>query len=410
MESEIEYSLLKVPLEDAMRQFRTVKKEVDRRLEDVSLGLEKHEGVSVDQVSEAISGATAKLKELQSYVEKANEEEREALSRLVLRFNHLAQRKELDEMKLVKSDFNNESQAKFTAERQSVVPTRVKDIDNLWTWNEARAKRFIADFMLRSGYTESAQELVETFMLQDLVDEKVIRDSRMLATTLERKDCTEAIKWSCENRKRLEKIGSDLLLRLRVQEFVELRRSGKITEAIEYARAHMAPIAEDAMNLVPKVMGLLAFPPDTKCSPYAELYAEERWSELIHIFQSSFFELHGLTTKPLIEVAMMIGMSARKTKACFQDETKNIDCPTCSKPFNEMSSQLPFCQNTHSKLICSITGKVMNENNPPLVLGNGNVYSETGLNSISHDGTVIDPRTGESFPYPSALIAKAYVM
>uniref|UniRef100_A0A7S2ZX73 Uncharacterized protein n=1 Tax=Rhodosorus marinus TaxID=101924 RepID=A0A7S2ZX73_9RHOD len=181
MESEIEYSLLKVPLEDAMRQFRTVKKEVDRRLEDVSLGLEKHEGVSVDQVSEAISGATAKLKELQSYVEKANEEEREALSRLVLRFNHLAQRKELDEMKLVKSDFNNESQAKFTAERQSVVPTRVKDIDNLWTWNEARAKRFIADFMLRSGYTESAQELVETFMLQDLVDEKVIRDSRMVS-------------------------------------------------------------------------------------------------------------------------------------------------------------------------------------------------------------------------------------
>ncbi|KAK2119418.1 hypothetical protein P7K49_000804 [Saguinus oedipus] len=46
-------------------------------------------------------------------------------------------------------------------------------------------------------------------------------------------------------------------------------------------------------------------------------------------------------------------------------------------------------------LVCKISGDVMNQNNPPMMLPNGYVYGYNSLLSIRQDDKVVCPRTKE---------------
>jgi hypothetical protein len=45
-----------------------------------------------------------------------------------------------------------------------------------------------------------------------------------------------------------------------------------------------------------------------------------------------------------------------------------------------LAQEVPFAHHANSTIVCRITGKIMNEDNPPLTFDNGNVFStEVGL-------------------------------
>lgn len=46
----------------------------------------------------------------------------------------------------------------------------------------------------------------------------------------------------------------------------------------------------------------------------------------------------------------------------------------CSKSLNKLAQPLPMAHCANSRLVCKISGEVMNENNPPMMLPNGYVY------------------------------------
>lgn len=71
-----------------------------------------------------------------------------------------------------------------------------------------------------------------------------------------------------------------------------------------------------------RVMGLLAFPPDTKCDQYAHFYSLDRWKDLITCFKDEYYELHGLTCLPLLEVAL-------KVKSQYKPKKKNKSTRIC---------------------------------------------------------------------------------
>lgn len=60
------------------------------------------------------------------------------------------------------------------------------------------------------------------------------------------------------------------------------------------------------------------------------------------------------------------------------------------------------------RLVCKISGDVMNENNPPMMLPNGYVYGYNSLLSIRQDDKVVCPRTKEVFHFSQA--EKVYIM
>ena len=73
-----------------------------------------------------------------------------------------------------------------------------------------------------------------------------------------------------------------------------------------------------------------------------------------------------------------------------------LDCPVCSAPYAQLAKALPSVQRSHSSIVCRLSGETTNEDNPPMVLPDGNVYSYRALSALAAaDGVFAHPITGE---------------
>ncbi|XP_055573320.1 E3 ubiquitin-protein transferase MAEA isoform X2 [Falco biarmicus] len=197
---------------------------------------------------------------------------------------------------------------------------------------------------------------------------------------------------------------------LRIQEFIELIRQNKRLDAVRHARKHFSQAEGSQLDEVRQVMGMLAFPSDTHISPYKDLLDPARWRMLIQQFRYDNYRLHQLGNNSVFTITLQAGLSAIKTPQCYKEDgsSKNPDCPVCSKSLNKLAQPLPMAHCANSRLVCKISGDVMNENNPPMMLPNGYVYGYNSLLSIRQDDKVICPRTKEVFNFSQA--EKVYIM
>ncbi|GBG67735.1 hypothetical protein CBR_g863 [Chara braunii] len=210
---------------------------------------------------------------------------------------------------------------------------------------------------------------------EDLVDVEIFLDARRVIEALQRRDCSEALAWCAENKSKLKKTKSKLEFKLRVQEFIELVRAERMMEAIVYARKHLAPWGSTNMKELQQAMATLAFKSGTDCSGYKALFDENQWSNLIEQFKQEHFHLYGMTVQSLLNIHLQAGLSALKTPFCYEDGCNKED-PLSQETFRKLAEGLPFAKHIHSKLVCAVTKELMNEDNPPLVLPNGYVYSK----------------------------------
>jgi len=76
----------------------------------------------------------------------------------------------------------------------------------------------------------------------------------------------------------------------------------------------------------------------------------------------------------------------------------------CASGMYKLAGSLSISHRTQSCIVCRMCGKVMDENNRPMALPNGNVYSRKALeeNMKRNDGQIFDPRTGETFEISKA--------
>ena len=102
--------------------------------------------------------------------------------------------------------------------------------------------------------------------------------------------------------------------------------------------------------------------------------------------------------------------AAADERAAAFDAGRNPNCPLCREPFHVLARSLPHAHYTHSSLVCRITGAVMDDDNPPMVLPNGNAYSRRAIEAAvaaSGNGRFSDPLTGAVFPMSE--IRRAFV-
>ncbi|EFA81832.1 lissencephaly type-1-like motif-containing protein [Heterostelium album PN500] len=216
------------------------------------------------------------------------------------------------------------------------------------------------------------------------------------------------------NNKRVDRVIIDHLLRegfydtaiklattSNITEFIELVRQTKLGPAISYARQHLAPNASTNMPEIQAAMATLAFKKDQQCSKYRPLFQEERWNDLIQQFKSDNYNLHSLTHHSLLNISLQSGLSVLKTEQCEDEETKNINCPLCDEDFQSLAEPLPVSLQSHSSLICKITGEIMDEDNPPMVLPNGNVYCKNAMLTMAteYNNQITDPKSGNKYDY-----------
>ena len=51
-------------------------------------------------------------------------------------------------------------------------------------------------------------------------------------------------------------------------------------------------------------------------------------------------------------------------------------CPVCSENIGKLAKSLPSSSHPGTSLICRISGEIMDHNNPPVALPNGELYSD----------------------------------
>lgn len=108
--------------------------------------------------------------------------------------------------------------------------------------------------------------------------------------------------------------------------------------------------------------------------------------------------LHGMNntspTKPPSSFAISPGI-------CTSISRSSVACPACSAAGQMIAKSLPTPARSSSRLKCRGSGEIMNHENPPLVLPNGQVYSKKFLQNNYHEKDF--PRESKRMKSESAI-------
>ncbi|KAJ3228058.1 GID complex subunit containing RING finger motif [Chytriomyces hyalinus] len=376
----LEQALVKVPLEQFKRAFKVSQKHVEKEwavlassAADHLAKIEKADASTVrDDALKLIDGLSARFGALKKKLQESKEEEALYIKRSRIRLQHL-------------DDLLN-------------VPSQ--DSPAFTRWSKTQLDRVLVDYMLREGCFETAKGMASEAGIQDLVDIELFSQSKMIEDALKRRSCAECLQWCKENSSGLKKIKSHLEFNLRLQEYVELVRSQNLTAAITYLKKHLTPCADVHLKEVQVAAALLAFEPSTLCVRYKSLFDPSRWDQLVTQFRANNCTINNLTTQPMLITSLQAGMAALKTPMCYQPDAQNVNCPICDgKVYGILAEKLPNAHHVNSCLVCRITGDIMNEDNLPMALPNGYVYSQKALEDMAarNDGILTCPRTGTQF-------------
>lgn len=278
-------------------------------------------------------------------------------------------------------------------------------------WARLRFDMLIVDYLLRIGHCDVAARVAEHKNITDLVDVPAITLCHHISDSLRHGGTNECLIWCTENKQVLRKARSNLEFEVRLQDYVELVRAGRHVEAIVYAKKFFTQHIEGHLEEIQRAAALLAFPSQTDCQPYMELYSAARWSYLADAFVATYYSLFNLPSPSLLQIALSAGLAALKTPSCYSSVTPSSSntassttslCPICSTELNELARGVPFAHHVRSFV-----------DTDPVVLPNGRIYGRRKLEDFAEKanvgpGLVRDPTTGDEWDWD--VIRKVYVM
>ncbi|KAJ1663678.1 GID complex subunit containing RING finger motif [Coemansia sp. RSA 1813] len=375
----IEEPFMKAPLEQLKRSIRQSQKQAERETAQINVAInsmiKNKETLSAEEMDKTLGGLIERLQTLKRKLEEAKLEE----AQLIRRSRQRAA--DLNEI----NSFTSTTQPEFQR------------------WCRTRMDRVLIDYMLRNGNVDTAQRLIEQGNLEHFADTSLF--ALVMSTERELREnhsCRGALQWCAENRSALRKVQSTLEFELRLQEFVEMAREQKVFEAIAYSKKYLVAWSDTELPRIQRAMTLLAFSPGTNCAPYKNMFDMNRWDYLSHQFRMVIFQLFDLPAQPLLHLLLQTGLSALKTQACVSEDPMehNRNCPVChADTLGRLAQDLPLSHHVNSNLVCRITGEKMNEDNPPMRLPNGYVYSSSSISDMAskNDGKIKCPRSGQIF-------------
>ncbi|KAJ3346175.1 GID complex subunit containing RING finger motif [Kappamyces sp. JEL0680] len=374
----LEQPMVKVPIEQLKKLFRNSQKHIEREMGMVAT---KASEMMAKGNYDAVPEVIARLQALKKRLKEARTQEELFIKRSSVRLDYLTQ----------------------------VLDIQTVDSDAYDRWSKIRLNHLICDYLSRHGFTQSAEKLSQDALIEDLVDLELFQQAQKIQTSLTMKNCSEALQWCADNKSALKKIKSSLEFQLRLQEYIELVRERKILPAIQYSKKYLVSWSDTHLKEIQQASGLLAFEPTTECHVYKALFDGSRWQQLIEALKIDIFTLNSLTKQPMLHLTLQAGLTALKTHSCYNLQDKNVNCPVCaSDSFGILAEPLPNAHHVNSALVCRISGKMMDESNPPLVLPNGYVYSTLALKEMQErDGMILCPRSNNT--YSLSETRKAYI-
>ncbi|WBW75203.1 GID complex subunit Gid9 [Schizosaccharomyces osmophilus] len=303
--------------------------------------------------------------------------------------------------------------------------SQIEDLDSpeYLDWSRTRLNRLIADYMLANGYHDSAIKLCKNSDLFEMVDIDIYKRYQQILDSILRRELKEVLAWCAEHRSILKKISSTLELEIRIQRFVELVKSNKKVQAINFAKTYFGNWTKTHAGRLQQVAALLAIPYSTKISRYNEYLSDQRWDFLASLFSKTFSQVNCLSSVSILHIAIAAGLSSLKTPSCYNYEDAHNShsfqssairqCPVCTPNLSVLAQSLPYAHVTQSVIVDSLTGARLDSDNRPVALPNGHVYGIKSLiawNEVNgtQEGYLKDPFSGKD--YPSELLRKVYVV
>ncbi|GBP60980.1 Macrophage erythroblast attacher, partial [Eumeta japonica] len=243
-------------------------------------------------------------------------------------------------------------------------------------WRKVRLDRMLVDYFLRNGYYDAAKKLADATDMRDYTNVDIYTAAAEVEAELVQERTARCLQWCADNKSKLRKLNSNMEFKIRIQEFIELVRVDQRLEAVQYAKKHFSNYEEGQLPEIQHCMGMLAFPSDTDVEPYKSLLEKSRWADLVRQFRWEHARLLHPSRLPLLPAVLQLGLAALNTPQCHSESTKVAACPVCQPPLNTLAKSLPHAHCSHSRLVCRISRKPLNEHNHPMVLPNGQVYGE----------------------------------
>ncbi|KAK2765915.1 GID complex subunit containing RING finger motif [Arachnomyces sp. PD_36] len=245
----LDQPLLRLPHELARRNFKSVQRAVEREKEYVLPTLKETANASLsgnqdpEQTLASLDAMISRMQGLKRKMEVLQGEEKKIHTQSRKRIQHLECLYKIPSLVDVKYD----------------------------EWSRVRLNRLLVDHMLRSGFSESAKQLAAEKEIEDLADLNVFVQCQRIAEGLRKGETKEALQWCAENKTALKKSQHNLEFELRLQQYIEMIRTGdkvKMIEGMQHAKKFLSPHLESQSSEIHRAAGLLAFQPGTGADRY----------------------------------------------------------------------------------------------------------------------------------------------
>ncbi|KAK4778271.1 hypothetical protein SAY87_018458 [Trapa incisa] len=188
-----------------------------------------------------------------------------------------------------------------------------------------------------------------------------------------------ALRWASANSSKLHANRSDLELKLHRMQFLEILQKGSRGEALQYARAHLAPFATTHMIEIQKLMGCLLFAQKLNQSPYSELLSLTNWDKLAEEVTRQFCQSYESPLSLTIAAGsqalppLLKFMSVMSGKKQEWQSMKQLPVPV------ELDDKFQF----HSIFVCPVSKEQATEDNPPMLMICGHVLCKQSIMKMS---------------------------
>ncbi|CAH8833268.1 unnamed protein product [Trichobilharzia szidati] len=421
----MEYTTVKASYESLNKRYRRNHRDMEKGVAAINKSLDELESaLDISKAAEAIQRVLETICGVKRKAEYLCLEERKLLKSCKRRIEHLSQLcllnsgihcKVSDEVtgstgggqkseESVSKNVNNESEV--TTKPRLSHPFDESSV------SLARFQRHLTDYLFTSGQPQSALKFAqEKPELGDLCMLEVFDEAVSIEKALLEGDTGPAFAWLQEANFKLKKNDSYYEFDLRVFEFYLLVKQGKRIDAIQHARKYMSSIKQDddyRANKLGQAMILLAMrTPEELQSKADQNKLTEKW--IVKRTHEVLMEFYAYSVYSPFQLAVNAGITAIKTHYCYNPSTQHRDCAVCHPLINQLAVNLPFARHDHSILTCYKTGLPMNDDNPPMSLPNGYVYSQKGIAELTQsDGTITCPRSGKTFE--SSQVQRVYIV
>lgn len=237
-------------------------------------------------------------------------------------------------------------------------------------------------FTIGDCFINEAKEPESTVAMRSLFSEMYLIVEAMKDRNLE-----PALKWAAANSDKLKENGSDLQLKLHRLQFVEILQNGSRSEALTYARTHIAPFASNHLGEIQKLMGCLLWSGKLDHSPYSELLSPTNWNMVADELTRQFCNLLGQSFESPLNVTIAAGfqglppllkfMTVMAGKKQEWQSMKQLPVPV------ELDREFQF----HSIFVCPVSKEQSTDENPPMLMPCGHVLCKQSINKMSKNSS-----------------------